>query len=260
LAAVTRTTVRYGRDRGQVAELWMPAAATGRVPVVVLVHGGFWRSHLGKILMRPLARAVVAEGWAAWNVEYRRVGPLGGGGGWPATLTDVGAAVDALAGQPGLDLDRVVSCGHSAGGQLALWLGARPGLAGTELGGPVAVPVTAAVSIAGVSDLRAAFELDVGRGAVAAFLGGSPDEVPDRYDLASPAARLPLGVPQVLVHGLDDTAVPPAMSAAYVDAAQAAGDDATYVPLPGVSHRDALRTSRPAWRVTVEHLRRLLAA
>jgi acetyl esterase/lipase len=255
---VTRTTVRYGDERGQVAELWMPAGAPGRVPVVVLVHGGFWRSHLGKFLMRPLARVVVARGWAAWNIEYRRVGPFGGGGGWPATLTDVGAAVDALAGRPGLDLDRVVSCGHSAGGQLALWLGARPGLTGTELGGPVGVPIAGAVSIAGVSDLRAGYELDVGRGAVPGLLGGSPDEVPDRYDLASPAARLPLGIPQVLVHGLDDTLVPPAMSASYVAAAEAAGDDATYVPLPGVGHRDALRTSQPAWRAAVGHLQRLL--
>lgn len=256
---MARTTVRYGRERGQVAELWMPAGATGRVPVVVLVHGGFWRSHLGKILMRPLARAVVAQGWAAWNIEYRRVGPFGGGGGWPATLTDVGAAVDALAGRPGLDLDRVVSCGHSAGGQLALWLGARPGLRDSAVGGPVAVPVSGAVSIAGVSDLRTGYELDVGRGAVAGLLGGSPDEVPERYDLASPAARLPLGVPQVLIHGLDDTSVPPAMSEAYAARAEAEGDDVRYAPLPGVGHRDALRRTGPAWRVAVEHLQRLLA-
>ncbi len=112
-----------------------------------------------------------------------------------AAFATVTGRSTALAGQSGLDLDRVVSCGHSAGGQLALWLGARPGLAGTDLGGPVAVPVSGAVSIAGISDLRAGYELDVGRSAVAGLLGGSPDEVPDRYELASPAARLPLGIP-----------------------------------------------------------------
>jgi acetyl esterase/lipase len=257
---VTRATVRYGRARGQVAELWMPARPIGAVPVVVFLHGGFWRSHRSKLLMRPLARAVVARGWAAWNVEYRRVGPLGGGGGWPSTLADVAVAVDALAEQPGLDLDRVVSCGHSAGGQLALWLGARAGLRDPAFGGPVAVPVRGAVSIAGVADLRVGYELDVGRGAVAGFLGGSPDEVPERYEVASPIARLPLGVPQVLLHGLDDTVVPPSMSEAYTARAAAAGDHAVYVPVPGVGHRDALRTPGPVWRTGVEHLARLLGA
>src|SRR5262245_61264123 len=123
----------------------MPDGATEPLPVVVLLHGGFWRGRYGKVLMRPLARAVVANGWAAWNVEYRRVGRLGGGGGWPDTLTDVAAAVDALAAQPGVDLDRVASCGHSAGGHLALWLGARPRLQDGPLAGPVAVRLAAAV-------------------------------------------------------------------------------------------------------------------
>jgi dipeptidyl aminopeptidase/acylaminoacyl peptidase len=187
------------------------------------------------------------------------VGRWGGGGGGPATLRDVGAAVDALAAQPGLDLDRVVSCGHSAGGQLALWLGARPGLGDTAVGGPVTVPVSGALAISGVSDLRTGYELDVGRGAVANLLGGAPDEVPERYDLASPAARLPMGIPQVLVHGLDDTAVPPAMSESYAARATANGDDATYLPVPGVGHRDAVRRAGPAWNVAVEQLQRLLA-
>jgi acetyl esterase/lipase len=239
----------------------MPAA-TGDgapVPVVVLIHGGFWRGRLGKVLMRPLARSVVDHGWAAWNIEYRRTGAFGGGGGWPDTLADVGAAVDALATQPGLDLSRVVSCGHSAGGHLALWLGARPKLA-APLGGGVAVPVTGAVALAGIPDLRTAFELDLGKGAVGALLGGGPDTVPDRYRDASPIEQLPLGIPQVLVHGLDDTAVPASLSERYVERATAAGDDARAVPLAGVTHRDMLRAAGPGWTAALDHLGRLLGS
>jgi acetyl esterase/lipase len=89
--------------------------------VVVLIHGGFWRAEFSKALMSRLARAVTTRGWAAWNIEYRRVGLLGGGGGWPETLVDVGAAIDHVQQLPQLDPSRLVTCGHSAGGQLALW-------------------------------------------------------------------------------------------------------------------------------------------
>jgi acetyl esterase/lipase len=260
---VTRTTVRYGTGRGRVGELWLPEAAAapaGDLPVVVLVHGGFWRAQYTKVLMRRLARSVTEHGWAAWNIEYRRVGRFGGGGGWPATFADVAAAVDALEQQTGLDLDRVVTCGHSAGGQLALWLAARHRL-GDEApdapGGPARVTVHAAVALAGVVDLRRADELGLGGGAVASFLGGSADAVPERYECTSPMARLPLGVPQVLVHGLADTVVPPAMSEEYVTRAMAGGDDARYVPVPGETHSDMLAPSSAGWAAALEHLERL---
>ena len=159
---------RYGPERAQVCDLWRPprragagGAEPGPVPVVVLLHGGFWRGRYTKFLMRRLAAAATAQGWAAWNVEYRRVGPGGGGGGWPDTLSDVGAAIDRLAEVDGVDLDKVVTCGHSAGGQLALWAAARRA---------PAVGVRAAVSLAGVVDLEAAADLGLGGDAVAAFL------------------------------------------------------------------------------------------
>jgi acetyl esterase/lipase len=250
---VTRTTVRYGDRRGQVGELWMPASTpkADDVPVVVLVHGGFWRAQYTKVLMRRLARSVNARGWAAWNIEYRRVGTFGGGGGWPTTFTDVAAAIDALESQPGLDLERVVTCGHSAGGQLALWAGAHPG-------GPVRVRLRAAVSLAGVVDLRRAWELNLGDGAVAKLLGGGPDEVPERYADASPMVRLPLGIPQVLVHGLEDSVVPPEMSEAYVAGAVEAGDDAVFVPIPGGTHSEMVVPSSSGWSATLEQLSRLI--
>ena len=53
-----------------------------------------------------------SAGWAVWNIEWRR---LGLGGGYPATLDDAAAAIDHLAGLEGVDTDRVVAVGHSAG-------------------------------------------------------------------------------------------------------------------------------------------------
>ena len=148
--------LRYGTRRGQRADLWRPADrdSDGSLPVVVLIHGGFWRSPYTKVLMTRLARSVRSQGWAAWNVEYRRLGLLGGGGGWPATLIDVAVAVDHLHTLAGIDVGRVVVCGHSAGGQLALWAAGRSRLPPDAPGAGPVVVVRGAVALAGVTDLR----------------------------------------------------------------------------------------------------------
>ena len=127
---VNHTVVRYGSHHGQRADLWRPMCDR-EVPVVVLIHGGFWRQLYTKRLMHGLARVMLDQGWAAYNIEYRRVGPFGQGG-WPETFEDVSDAIDALADLEGIDRSRIVTCGHSAGGHLALWAGScenhgRPG-------------------------------------------------------------------------------------------------------------------------------------
>ena len=231
-------TVRYGSERAQVAEVWRPVAPEGPVPVVVLIHGGFWRQQYTKSLMHRLARAVTGRGWMAYNIEYRRVGRFGPGG-WPGTFEDVSDAIDALAGVDGVDLQRVATCGHSAGGHLALWA-ASTRSTGDPQRPAVAVDVVAGASLAGVVDLEAAAREGVGRGAVDALMGGGPDDVPERYRLGSPAALLPIGKPQFLLHGLADDSVPPSLSERYAAAAAAAGDPAVYVPLPGVGHMDMI--------------------
>jgi len=253
---------RYGTEPDQVGELWLPggsAAPARGWPVAVLLHGGFWRALHTFELMRPLAADLTQRGMAVWNLEYRRVG--GPGGGWPGTLEDVAAGVDALAGLAGsrrLDLARMVAIGHSAGGQLALWAAARPGLpAGAPGAGPVAVR-PAAVSLAGVCDLVAAAGDDLGEGAAVAFLGSTPGEAPDRYALASPLARLPLGASQLLVHGDADDRVPVGQSRAYAAAAAAAGDPVDLLELPGVDHMAVIDPSSPAWAATAARLGPLL--
>jgi acetyl esterase/lipase len=245
--------VRYGRDRNQWGHLHLPVGP-GPHPVAVVLHGGFWRSIWNLRLTEKVSADLADRGWAAWNVEYRRTGRIGGGG-WPNTFLDVAAAVDhteALAAEHGLDVDRLVTVGHSAGGHLALWAAARAGLPSDAPGAAPAVKVRRAVGLAPVPDLVEAHHLGVGGQAVARLLGGTPVTVAERYALASPAALLPLGVPQVLVHGAADGAVPVAMSRTYVDAAAAAGDEARLVEVPDEGHMACLDTQSTSWRAAAE--------
>src|SRR6185437_12985874 len=108
------------------------------------------------------------RGWIAYNIEYRRVGSSGRGG-WPATFEDVSDAIDALAGVDGVDRRRVATCGHSAGGHLALWAASSRSTGDPRRPAP-AIDVSAAVSLAGVVDLQAAARQFVGAGAVTALM------------------------------------------------------------------------------------------
>lgn len=230
-----RGTHRYGADPSQVADLHTPSA--GEVwPVAVVIHGGFWRARYDRTLMEALCADLAESGWAAWNLEYRRVG---GGGGWPATFNDVAAGIDHLAALAvPLDLARVVAVGHSAGGHLALWAASRdrPGVA-----------VTGAVGQAAVSDLVAVARLGLSSGAVEEFLGGTPERVPDRYRAASPMQRLPLGVPLLLVHGARDDTVPVALSREFQRAATAAGDTCDLVVGKDDGHFEHIDPASGAW-------------
>jgi acetyl esterase/lipase len=163
---VRRVQHRYGQLRSQVGDLWLPEwPAVDAVPVVVLIHGGWWRSPYSKGLMNRMARAVVSEGWAVWNIEYRRIGLAGGGGGWPHTFDDVGDAVDHLAALPGVDASRVVTCGPSAGGLLALWALSRCHRHQPEAGSGSIVRPVGAVSLGGVVDLEVVRSLASARSA-----------------------------------------------------------------------------------------------
>ncbi|GAY10355.1 S9 family peptidase [Pseudonocardia sp. N23] len=253
----TPMRLAYGTDPAQFGELTLPPDGADVRGTVVVIHGGFWRARYDLALGRPLAATLAAAGFAAWNVEYRRVGA---GGGWPATFEDVAAAVDLLAGQDRLDPDRVVALGHSAGGHLAAWLAARPGLPAGAPGAGPAVRLRGAVSQAGVLDLVDAARNGVGRGAVEDLLGAGPQDDPDRYALASPAERLPVGVPVVCVHGDADVNVPLRQSERYVAAAQAAGDPAELVVLPGVEHFAVIDPGTEAWRACESAIVRLIGS
>jgi acetyl esterase/lipase len=238
---------RYGDHFHQFGDLVLPRDADGPLPVVVLLHPGFWREQFTLEICEGLARDLASRGWAAWNVEYRRVGESSGGG-YPATLEDVAAAIDFLQTLDApLDLARVVTVGQSAGGHLALWAATREA---------PAVPLAGAVSAAGTTDLRAADRDGLGDGATSDFMGGHADERDEAYADASPIERLPLGVPQLLVHGEADDVVPPSQSTAYAEAARAAGDEVELVLRPGEDHFVHTDPANAAWQDVVGWLKR----
>lgn len=222
--------------------------------MAVLIHGGYWRARYDLRLQHGLVPDLAARGWAVWNLEYRRLGWRSRGG-WPATFEDVAAGIDhlGLLDAP-LDLARVVAIGHSAGGHLALWAAARSGLPAGAPGAEPAVRPAAAVAQAGVVDLREAARLELSRGAAVSLLGGAPGKLPARYDVASPIERLPIGVPQLLVHGVADDSVPIELSRRYAERAREAGDPCELVELPGVGHFEHLDPNSHAWGVVTEWL------
>ncbi len=250
---MTPRQVRYGAHPDQFLEVTLPDGESP-APVVVVLHGGFWRAAYGVELARPLAADLAAHGWAAVAVEYRRVGS---GGGWPATLEDVAAALDALPGlaqRDRLDLADLTVVGHSAGGHLAAWAAGRGRLPDGAPGAGPRVRVTAAVLQAGVLDLQRAAEQRLGRGAVQEFLGGEPAAVPERCAVADPVRLLPTGADVLCVHGTGDDVVPPEQSERYAAAATAAGDRVQVRAVAG-GHREPIDPAGPAWAVVRDWLR-----
>lgn len=249
----------YGPEPMQAGDLHVPLLGVGH-PVVVLVHGGYWVDGFDRSVMRPLAEELVQLGYAVWNIDYRRVGDPGGG--WPGTLQDVGTAVDHLARLEvanGLDLTQVVLIGHSAGSQLAFWAASRTPT-GDPASSPPLVRPAALASLSGVLDLVGAATLpDLGRlgdlrRATVDFVGGTPDEVPDRYAEGSPLERLPMGVPQLLLHGTDDEIVPVQLTETYRDAAVASGDQVVATLVEGVDHFDTASANKAWWSAVLNWL------
>ena len=219
--------IAYGSGAQQFGELRVPSGK-GPFPVVVLIHGGCWQSEFDYVYITRLAAWFADRGVASWTIEYRRLGDPGGG--WPGTFLDVGQATDFLrtiAKTHPLDLRRTIAAGHSAGGQLALWLASRNRLAaGSVLYGKQPLRIGGVLGLAAITDL-ARYRIgapDSCNASVDPLLGGSPAAFPRRYAATSPRQRLPLGVPQYFIQGGRDPIVAAASVRSYARAAARAGD------------------------------------
>lgn len=260
----------YGPLPLQFGELWLPKArppANHRWPVLVFVHGGWWRAQYDLAYAGFLCAAMRDAGVAVWSLEYRRVGDEGGG--WPGTMQDVAAGCDhvaKLAHAYPLDMTRVVAAGHSAGGQLAFWLAGRHHVPPTSvLAEPQpTVGLHGVVALAGAVDLRLVIQLgrvfsfSNGAPSVRALMGGSPQSVPDRYAAADPGELLPLGVPQVLVQGTEDDQIPPQLPQLWAQKATRQGDPVTVKIVKGANHFDVVDPESAAWPTSREAMLSLL--
>ncbi|WP_435278244.1 alpha/beta hydrolase family protein [Rhodococcus yananensis] len=244
-----RTRLTYGPEPEQFGHLYLPDT-TGPVPVVMVVHGGFWSGRYHLNLGTALAAELARRGVAAWNIEYRRIGA---GGRWPEMSADVVAALEALgtvvaphARSAGVDvdLDRVRVVGHSAGGQLAVWLAGQDTKIRPEL----------TVSQAGALDLASAAERGRRIDYIEDLFGRRFDADPELYRSASPQHRLPIGVPVAVVHGTEDVQVPVKVAQRYTDAARAAGDPVSLHLVEGEDHFAFLDASTRAWALSIDLL------
>ncbi|MCH7823245.1 MAG: alpha/beta hydrolase [Acidobacteria bacterium] len=241
--------VAYGDHEMQFGDLRLPDTP-GPWPVAILIHGGCWLDIATLQYFDRVAEAITDLGIATWNIEYRPVDVEGGG--WPNTFLDVAHGVDKvrdLAREHNLDLDRVITLGHSAGGHLALWAAGRPRIYDdSDIYTSDPLPISAAISLGGVPELRRFRLLDPNPcgDAVDRLMGGGPREVPERYLAGSPFQMLPLNVPQRHITGRDDRIVPPRQVSAYNYEAQAA-DDSEMIIVPDAGHWEVVWPGTPAW-------------
>jgi len=260
--------VAYGTDSLQFGELRLPEGR-GPFPVAILIHGGCYFSKYATLRnTAALADALTSAGVATWNIEYRRYDNPGGG--WPGTFADAAKATDyvrLLAKRHPLDLSRVITMGHSAGGQLALWLAARtqPSTAAVPRNSPLfresALPVHGVVALGPITDMheyQTRQKSSCGNTAIESVLGGLPADVPDRLGLVSPIELLPLRVPTVLVAGDLDGIAPLSSLNTYATAARLKGDRVHVFTSPGEGHFDVLAPFRASGQAAVTEAKALL--
>jgi acetyl esterase/lipase len=258
--------IPYDTGRFQFGDLWIPKSATP-VPLVVFFHGGWWKSEYDLGYAGYLCEALKKEEIAVWSVEYRRVGETGGG--WPTTFQDAAGGFDfaaQLAKSYPLDMSRVITMGHSAGGHLAFWIAGRHHIpAHSEIYQPrPQVPLRGAIALAGAVDLRLTVDLSGyltfahDKQEVYALMGGSPQDFPDRYKAGSPGDLLPFHVEQVLLQGTADDQIPPELPPRWMEQARRMGDAPTVKMIPSADHDDVVDPESHAWGAVREAVHKML--
>jgi len=237
----------YGADANQFLEVRVPSGK-GRHPTVLNIHGGFWRAKYGLAHAGHLCEALRKTGVATFNVEYRRVG--NDGGGWPGTFADIRSSYSFVrqnARKLGLELRRLVVMGHSAGGQLALCLAAHE------------PSVTSAIALAGVVNLKKAFDLHLSNDAVMQFLGGKPEDVPEHYREADPMELKIAHARQWLLHGAEDDTVPVTFSHEYASTKKQQAERVELVEIEHAGHFDVIDPASEAFKKVTATVQRSLS-
>ncbi len=226
-------TLAYGSASDQVGDVRYGQAGA-RLPLVVLIHGGFWKPQYDRAHVEAMSSALAAAGWTVLTLEYRRFP------GQPdVTLQDIASAIQTLPPRVERQDGSLLLIGHSAGGHLALWAAVK-----------CATPTLQGVlALAPAADLRLSDALHLGDGAVRLFLGAPPEERPDVDQLQLPAPA----IAATIVQGLADDEVPPAVARSYCAAFPAT----RLVELPDTGHFALIDPRSRAWPTVVAELRRL---
>ena len=98
----------------------------------------------------------------------------------------------------------------------------------------------------------------LGNGVVSRFMGGTPEQHPDRYDAGSPIELLPSGARQVLVHGTADNIVPISQSNQFVERAMQLDERPKLVRLDAVGHFEIIDPESPVWGTVAKNILQVL--
>jgi acetyl esterase/lipase len=252
--------IHYGDEPLQIGDLRLPPG-DGPHPVAIFIHGGCWKAEFDIKHSSKLTAALAESGIATWSLEYRRVGNEGGG--WPGTFIDVGRGADhlrAIAETHSLDLGRVIAMGHSAGGHLALWLAARSRIpADVAIGMDNPIALRGVLAMAPAADLAYLHFTKVCDHVVDGLMGGSPEDVPERYRWADPVRFGSGNVPQLLLFGKYDDDWNPA-GQRYLEAARARGDHVSTIVAGESGHFEMIDPDSTTWPVVLAAARDMLDA
>jgi acetyl esterase/lipase len=215
---ILKNGIIFGRIDGVELKLDLarPAEGKGPFPALVFIHGGGWFQDTRAEFDYTIQQAA-EKGYVAVTVDYRLTKDELPNGQpkypFPAQVYDVKAAVRWLrenAKTYGIDPNRIGAVGSSAGAYLALMLGLTNPSDGFEGDGTktdYASNVQAVVSVMGPTELSSSPAADsyiLGR-----LLGGTAQQVPEKYRIASPILYVRKSSPPVLIiNGDKDEAVP----------------------------------------------------
>jgi acetyl esterase/lipase len=227
--------------------------AQGPRPTLISIYGGAWQRGT-PAADAPFHRYFAARGYAVFAVDYRHA-PANR---FPVQLHDIRAAIRWVydnGSRYQADVNRIVLCGRSSGGQLAL-------LAAYEDG---AVPVRAVIAFYPPTDLvRGYSDPPVpdpihGTQVLETFLGGPPSAIPELYRQASPASYASRAVPPtLLIQGSRDHVVNPAITRSTFEKLQAAGNHVSLLELPWAEHAFDLVFSGIGSRIAMARIERFL--
>jgi acetyl esterase/lipase len=225
--------VRYGELLEHCADVRFGTSRAAQLPLVLMIHGGFWRPAFDRTHTGPMCEALANAGWTTASMEYRRIP-----GNPDATLADL---LLGFAKTPRLierHNGRVIAMGHSAGGHLALWLAAQP-----------TITLTGVLALAPVADLQFAYDKELGAGAAQAFLGVEAAARKDLDPCSLPDAKCAV----TIVHGDRDAPVPIAASERYV----ARHSGTRLVRVSQCGHFGVIDPLHAAWPRVIEELESL---
>ncbi len=224
-------------------------------PAIVFIHGGSWKSGNKTQFRRQAAWLADRLDVVGACIEYR----LSGEAQFPAALEDAKCAVRwvrSVADKYRIDPKRVGVCGGSAGGHLSAMMAVTNGIEKYEGdGGHADLPsdVCLAILYNGEFDMWDLVEKKSLLDAMDVFFGGTPDEVPERYDENSPIKRLTKDTPPMLfLHGTEDRCVSHEQALAMVRRLKELGVPAEAEIYPGKPH--AWFNKDPDWKITIQRV------